>query len=361
MSSRDDLGSLEPNFEDLEDLDRYEPLDDLEPATVRSRRSPVLSILGVLLVIAAAAAGVWYFLDLGGDDTGIPLVTADPEPVKVRPEKPGGLEVPHQEISVLNQPTPEPTEAGSRPEVLLPPPEAPLPVPPTPPAPAEAPRATVPAVPTIPVEEAAPVPSRQPAQVTEAVIPPVPPLPPGVAPTEPGDASSGQAATAEPGGRLVPPPLPPAPPVPPVPKVAAAPAAPPPPPVAETLPKPAPEVERPPPLPPPAAAPAVPPPPAAMPEARVETPPAASVVSRFRANVVSAKREADANQKVAQMRKAYADLFGPLPLRVQRVDLGAKGTWYRVQAGAFEEVGQAKALCQELMRRGEKGCWVAGK
>ncbi len=103
-----------------------------------------------------------------------------------------------------------------------------------------------------------------------------------------------------------------------------------------------------------------------MPQARVETapappasPPAAPVVNGYRANVASAKTQTDANRKVAQMRKAHADLFGPLPLRVRRVDLGAKGIWYRVQAGAFAEMGQATALCEELKRRGEKGCWVA--
>ena len=84
MSSRDDLGSLEPNLEDLEDLDRYEPLDDLDRATAeRPRRGPVLSILVFILVAGAAAAGTWYVLELGGEDESIPLVTADPEPVKV--------------------------------------------------------------------------------------------------------------------------------------------------------------------------------------------------------------------------------------------------------------------------------------
>ncbi|MEE8536318.1 MAG: SPOR domain-containing protein [Kiloniellales bacterium] len=360
MSSRDDLGSLEPNLEDLEDLDRYEPLDDLDRATAeRTRRRPVASVLGAVLVILAAAAAAWYFLDLGGEDAGIPLVTADPEPVKVRPDKPGGLEVPHQEISVLNQPAREPAGEAERPEVLLPPPEAPLPVPSPPPAPIEAPGTGVPAVPTVAVEEAAPpapAPSPQPEQITETLIPPVPPLPPGVVPSRSGGASSGESATGETEAQLAAPPLPEAPAIPPAPKNPAPPAVPPAP-VAQT-PTPAPEkppvgVERP------------PPPPAPLPQARVETapppasPPAAPVVNGYRANVASAKNETDANRKVAQMRKAHADLFGPLPLRVRRVDLGgAKGVWYRVQAGAFAEVGQATALCEELKRRGEKGCWV---
>jgi cell division septation protein DedD len=88
------------------------------------------------------------------------------------------------------------------------------------------------------------------------------------------------------------------------------------------------------------------------------SPPGAPVANGYRAQVATAKREADANRKVAQLRKDYADLFGPLPLRVRRVDLGAKGVWYRVQAGAFAEMGQATQLCEELKRRGEKGCWV---
>jgi hypothetical protein len=58
------------------------------------------------------------------------------------------------------------------------------------------------------------------------------------------------------------------------------------------------------------------------------------------------------------MRTAYPDLFGPLPLHVERADRGAKGIWFRVRAGAFPEKGQAAALCQELIRRGEGDCLV---
>lgn len=342
MSSRDDLGSLEPNLEDLEDLDRYEPLDDLDRATAaRPRRGAVLSILVFILVAGAAAAGTWYVLELGGEDESIPLVTADPEPVKVRPDKPGGLEVPHQEISVLNQPARE----AERPEVLLPPPEAPMPVPPPPLI--ETPGAGVPAVPTVPVEAAEPLAAiRQPEPITEIVIPPLPPLPPGVVPSQPGGTSSGGSATGQTEARLAPPPLPEAPAIPPAPKIPAPPAAPPAP-VAQT------------PTP-------TPPPPSPMPQPKIEAtpapppgPPAAPMANGYRAQVASAKGQADANRKVAQLRKAHADLFGPLPLRVRRVDLGAKGIWYRVQAGAFAEMGQATALCEELKRRGEKGCWVA--
>ena len=340
MSSRDDLGSLEPN---LEDLDRYEPLDDLDRATAeRPRRGPVLSILVFILVAGAAAAGTWYVLELGGEDESIPLVTADPEPVKVRPDKPGGLEVPHQEISVLNQPARE----AERPEVLLPPPEAPMPVPPPPLI--ETPGAGVPAVPTVPVEAAEPLAAiRKPEPITEIVIPPLPPLPPGGVPNQPDGASSGGSTTGETEARLAAPPLP---------KIPAPPAAPPAP-VAQTPPPPSPPM--------PEAA-VAPPPPAPMPQPKIEAtpapppgPPAAPVANGYRAQVASAKGQADANRKVAQLRKAHADLFGPLPLRVRRVDLGAKGIWYRVQAGAFAEMGQATALCEELKRRGEKGCWVA--
>jgi hypothetical protein len=185
----------------------------------------------------------------------------------------------------------------------------------------------------------------------------MPPLPPGVVPSQPGGASSGESATGETEARLAPPPLPEAPAIPPAPKIPAPPAAPP---VAQT------PTPTPPPPPPEAAAAPPPPPPAPAPQAKLETtpaapqrPPAAPVANGYRAQVASAKRQADANRKVAQLRKAHADLFGPLPLRVRRVDLGAKGIWYRVQAGAFAELGQATALCEELKRRGEKGCWVA--
>lgn len=283
MSSRDDFGSLEPNLDDLEDLDRYEPLDDLERrAAKRPRGVRLVLVLAAVLIAAVAGGGLWYVLERFSGDQEIPLVEADRTPVKVRPDEPGGMQIPNQDIAVLNRPAIG--EAAEKPQVetLMPPPEMPLPVPP--------PRLT-------PVEEAG-APAADPPAVgtgTKLVAPPLPAPP--AAPALP-------VKPATP-----PPPLPPR---------------------AEAAPAPSPAV----------------------------APSPAPGAAGYRAQVAAFRSEAAANNKVGQMKTRYADLFGPLPLQVRRVDRGTKGTWYRVQAGAFVERGQATALCEELKRRGEKGCFI---
>lgn len=90
----------------------------------RSRLMPV----GIALVILAAFGGVvWYaFSDPGAApdrQQTVELIQADPDPVKTKPENPGGLQVEHQDKLILN-PDPEKPQV----ERLLPPPEAPLPL-----------------------------------------------------------------------------------------------------------------------------------------------------------------------------------------------------------------------------------------
>lgn len=90
----------------------------------RSRLMPV----GIALVIFAAFGGVvWYaFSDPGTAperQQTVELIEANPDPVKTKPENPGGLQVEHQDKLILN-PDPEKPQV----ERLLPPPEAPLPL-----------------------------------------------------------------------------------------------------------------------------------------------------------------------------------------------------------------------------------------
>jgi cell division septation protein DedD len=96
-----------------------------------------------------------------------------------------------------------------------------------------------------------------------------------------------------------------------------------------------------------------------MPSQALPAPPSPSpTATGYRAQVAAFRSIDSANSETDRMRKAYADLFGPLALQVRRADLGAKGIWFRVQAGAFPERGQAAALCEELIRRGERDCRV---
>lgn len=85
------------------------------------------AILGgaALGVLAAFAGGIWYAY-VNADDSRFqspPLIEAPKQPVKVRPENPGGLQVPDRDKLVLKS-----IEGQDEPKVekLLPPPERPL-------------------------------------------------------------------------------------------------------------------------------------------------------------------------------------------------------------------------------------------
>ena len=72
-----------------------------------------------------------------------PLIKADPRPMKTAPDKPGGMEVPHQDKEIYGKLGREaaPPQQTARIERLLPPPEAPMarPRPPEAPPPLEPP------------------------------------------------------------------------------------------------------------------------------------------------------------------------------------------------------------------------------
>jgi cell division septation protein DedD len=124
------------------DLDSL-TVDDLSPPPAGRRRRPqslkkrdagarksrrLLPALMIILLLALLGAGgaLGYFWFFGGKPKSAPLVQALDDPVKVKPESPGGLEVPYQDQLVLNKPA---GEAADEPVVerLLPPPETPKP------------------------------------------------------------------------------------------------------------------------------------------------------------------------------------------------------------------------------------------
>ncbi len=83
-----------------------------------------------ILALAGFAGVLWYAYEwgLGGGETvELPTVQAEAGPEKEKPSDPGGLQVPYQDQLVLNQGEAEAT--APRVERLLPPPEAPLPLP----------------------------------------------------------------------------------------------------------------------------------------------------------------------------------------------------------------------------------------
>jgi hypothetical protein len=95
----------------------------------RPRFRGLVATLVALVVIGVFAGGLWFAyqqgLKRGGGITGaadVPLIRADEHPTKVRPEKPGGMEVPDRDKLIY-------TQKRATVEHLLPAPEKPMPRP----------------------------------------------------------------------------------------------------------------------------------------------------------------------------------------------------------------------------------------
>ena len=112
-----------------------EPQEQPEPAEpageegAESRRPRLLPVW-LLLGAAVIAGGAWAVTErMGGeqsssDEASVPLITASAEPWKVRPDDPGGMEIPNQGTLIYETlTTADPEEA---PEQILPPPEEPM-------------------------------------------------------------------------------------------------------------------------------------------------------------------------------------------------------------------------------------------
>jgi hypothetical protein len=153
--------------------------EELE-ADLRERRS-LVPVVTALAAIFCFGAIIWYAYTWGtgqmaSDD--LPVVVAQPMPEKVKPEQPGGMDVPHQGIAVLN----EGEGGGQSVERLLPAPEAPAPLPQV----AEQAETELPRVeeaPLIAEENAEDVPLEDAPEFAEAPEPPAEsPLPESTAP-----------------------------------------------------------------------------------------------------------------------------------------------------------------------------------
>lgn len=107
-----------------------ERAEELPP---RDRRLPMLLL--TLLVMALFAGGLYFAYvagtrhptpttSTGARGDAVPLIRADEQPTKVRPDQPGGMTIPDQNVSLYNE------KAGGPPvERLLPAPEQPMPRP----------------------------------------------------------------------------------------------------------------------------------------------------------------------------------------------------------------------------------------
>lgn len=310
--------------------DRYRDRDDdeadldLEEAEPPRRRGRLLAALIALFAIGGFGGVLWYAYSQGQRtaDVVAPILKADGEPSRVRPEQPGGMVVPHQDKLVLNN-MQQANRAGQV-ERLLPPAETPLPqTARTAPPPAASVTLSPPTPTPIPPPPPAVIPPPPPSMTTPAPMPP--PSPPPAPPPSPPTTT----------GSLVAPPAPP--PVAPAPSSSSSS----PPPAAMAAPSPAP-----------------PPQMAARPPAPPVTSPAPSrsgVAGEWRVQLGSFPAAEQANAQWDRLKKTYAELQ-PLGLTTVRVDLGDKGVWYRLQAGPLNEPG-ARSLCEELKAK-KRDCLV---
>ena len=280
--------------------DRIVPPEQGEPASYNRRGKKIMT--GLVAVAAVLGFGVVlvYAYNKGKQDgtgTTPPVILAEEGPSKIRPENPGGMNVPDRDKEVFNR-----LEADSQTstvERLLPPPEKPM-TPPAPP-PAAAPEDIAKMAPSAATGGNVDVPLKPPAAPEEikpsvATPPKVPPVPPAA--EEPAAPPNEVAATT-----------------PPPPKPAANPA-----------PEPAPE-------------------------------PAVSA-GPYRVQMASLKSRAAVEKNWATLKRRHTDLLGKLELDIQSVQLsGGRGTFYRMQAGPLASRAQANALCASLKSR-KQGCIV---
>jgi hypothetical protein len=308
---------------------------DLEPTvppeTVRKRR--LIPAMIALVALGGFGGVLWYAykqsqMQRDANST-TPVIHADAAPTKVKPDQPGGMDVPNQDSLVLNN---NAGAVGQPPSVerLLPPPETPLPRPSAlPPAPTGT--APLAAAPTITPPSALPPVASAKAPAGGATPPAA--TPPGQAPAPAAAPRTTVQAQALPG-------TPPK-------QVAAAPAT--------TPPVGSPSVASPP-------APAATPQPAAPVASQVATatvPKAAPAATSgaYKIQLAAVQSAEAADQEWGKMQRLHPELAS-LKMSTQRIELGQdKKVYFRIQAGPFPDFGAADHLCDDLKQK-HQACLV---
>jgi cell division protein FtsN len=286
-------------------------------------RGGILAIMfGIFFGLLVAGVAAWYLL--GGAESnradgasGPPVVTAEGEPYKTRPEEPGGMMVENKDKLVYNR-IAEGDRAVKPEEKLLPEAEQPK-------APPQAPMTERPSVQAIP---------KAPALTMGTPGTPLPPSP-AISDTTPPPPPPTPLATGREPLALTAPPNPVEPDAPAPVKAAPAPTA---------APKPV--------TPPPAVAtkPAAPPP--VTPQTGTATAKGDTLIQ-----VAALRTDTAAEEAWRNIQTTNKDLLGSFPHTVVRADLGDKGIYFRLRVGPVGDRAQAKALCETLKSRGQ-GCIV---
>jgi len=276
---------------------------------------PLLRWLMLAALLAGAAVGfsVYWFFGSAGEEAPaeIPVIKAEGE-TKIRPEKPGGLEIPHQEETVFQQIDKGASDKPPAVERLLPPP--PVPQEQAPPAAAETAAVPVSPIPATsapasalpsaePVSAGAPVPSVSSESLSSAAAAggakagKVEKLEAPVSLPAAGSAPKPEESAAT-GGAL---------------REGSKPAE------TGSIPK----------------------------EMFLEEKPAAK---GFFVQLGSFPDKKKAQAEMEKLQKKYSDTLGKAGLQVKRADLGAKGTYYRIQSRPMTDP-EARSICAKLWSR----------
>ncbi len=280
--------------------DQQEAYYDDEESVPFWRRPLVLGAASVLVVLAVVIVVAYNWGVEQGARHAPPLVQADSSPVKVQPENPGGMTVPHQDRLIYDRMTGGDTKEPV--EQLLPGPEEPVGTPAGTGGTAAKP-GTGNAAPAAGSQSASTAPAGQAAspagQGTEAS--PVGGTPAAVEskPLDQPQHTATRAAEA----------------------TGSAPKA---------------------------------------PESRVaalEQPKPGSTGGPVFLQLGAVRDASAANGEWARLTRQMPDLLGGRTLQARRVDLGAKGIYYRLQTGPFAQRSDAQHLCDQIKARGA-GCMI---
>lgn len=94
------------------------------------------------------------------------------------------------------------------------------------------------------------------------------------------------------------------------------------------------------------------------PQSEPEAAPAPAVNKKYVVQVASKKDQTEALAAFADMQQKYPSLLSNYRPMVQRVNLGSKGVWYRLQVGPMNSQADASQLCGQLKSQGLNDCLV---
>jgi cell division septation protein DedD len=310
-------GVYEPGDEAHEGIRVYDGSE--EEDDVEGSRLPLLIVLA-LLVLAMFGGVVWlaYTQGVARGRGETPVLAAAGGPERVAPQDPGGGNVPYQGFKIYEQPAPaddsaEPAPAAAPPTPAPPPPEAKAPVPVAP-----APVAVAPPKPVAPAPAAK---SPPPAKTVAALIQQAnsDPAKPALA-----AAAAAKAAAAKPPATSAP-------------ALAMGPATSAP----RQLGGPVPAAATP------------------KPVATAAKPAAPAAAGAYMLQIGAFKSQAEAQAAWNAYKGKHAALLSGYSDTIQQVDLGEKGTWYRLKVGGFADREVASALCDRLKADG--GACIPGR